>query len=91
MRHATEEDLDRLDALLERIRAIAGLTEKKRGVFYWKSKAFLHFHDHDGVPYADVRLGDGDFDRFPIAGALQQSRLVTAIRRRLAEAAKARG
>ncbi len=33
MRHATPEALDQLDELLEQLRGLAGLKEKKRGVF----------------------------------------------------------
>src|SRR6185369_5558259 len=46
MRHARPEDLDRVDPLIARVReAGSALTEKKRGVFYLKSRAFLHFHE----------------------------------------------
>jgi hypothetical protein len=42
-----------------------GLTEKSRGVFYRKSKAFLHFHEDSTGLYADVRLGP-EFNRFRV-------------------------
>jgi hypothetical protein len=87
MRHATDHDLDRLESLLAKIRSVVGLVEKKRGIFYWKSKAFLHFHEHEGCFYADVRLGDGDFDRIPIAGAAQERILLAAIEKRVANIA----
>lgn len=64
MKHATAAGLDRLEPLLGDIRRFGGLTEKKRGVFYRKSKAFLHFHEDPSGDHADVRGPDGDFERF---------------------------
>jgi len=81
MRHANAADLDRLETLLSELRAIPGLIEKRRGVFYWKSRAFLHFHADDEVAYADVRLAGADFDRIALDAASKQRRLVAAIRR----------
>ena len=83
MRHATKEDLDRLETLLQQVRNVAGLIEKKRGVFYLKSRAFLHFHEHEGVAYADVRLTDGDFSRVAVRTAEDKKHLVSAIRQRV--------
>src|SRR5262245_35886239 len=83
MRHVTNEDLDRLETLLQQVRAVAGLIEKKRGVFYLKSRAFLHFHEHEGVAYADVRLTDGDFTRLAVQTAKDRKHLVSAIRQRV--------
>ena len=68
MRHARPEDLDRIEPLLDDIRAlVAGraLKEKKRGVFYLKSKSFLHFHEDPKGMFADVGLGD-DFERIRV-------------------------
>lgn len=69
MKHATAPALDRLEPLLERIRVLGGLKEKSRGVFYWKSKSFLHFHEDRAGDFADIRTVDGaDFDRFKVDG-----------------------
>ena len=57
MKHAGPEALDGAESLLSRIRAVRGLTERKRGVFYRGSRAFLHFHEDPAGLYADVRLG----------------------------------
>ena len=57
MRLARAEALDGLEPFLERLRAVPGLVEKKRGVFYVRSKAFLHFHEDPSGMHADVRLG----------------------------------
>lgn len=57
MRLARKEALDELEPFLERLRAVPGLVERKRGVFYVRSRAFLHFHEDPSGMHADVRLG----------------------------------
>jgi len=44
VRHATQEDLDRLEKLLAKLRELPQLRERKRGYFSRGSRAFLHFH-----------------------------------------------
>jgi hypothetical protein len=63
LKHATGPALDQLEPLLETLREIAGLRERKRGVFYFRSAAFLHFHEDPMGLYADLRRPDGDFMR----------------------------
>jgi hypothetical protein len=75
MRHARDQDLDRLEPLLAQIRTVAPLLkEKKRGVFYLKGRSFLHFHEDPKGLFADVGAGDGkDFERLQVdapAGAV---------------------
>ena len=66
MRHASEQALDSLEAVLRQIRKHEGLTERKRGIFYRGSSAFLHFHeDPDGL-FADLRVG-AQWERFPLS------------------------
>jgi hypothetical protein len=57
MKHATPTALDALEPLLEQLRAIDALTERKRGVFYRRSSAFLHFHEDPAGFFADVKTG----------------------------------
>lgn len=65
MKHAGPAALDALEPLLERIRATGVLKEKGRGIFYLKSRAFLHFHEDPKGLFADIRNAAGtDFDRF---------------------------
>jgi hypothetical protein len=65
MEHAGAEALDRLGALLARLRARPALREKRPGIFYMKGRAFLHFHaDRTGL-FADLRQGD-DWRRLPV-------------------------
>ena len=75
MRHATPADLDELEPLLSRLRKLDQLVEKNRGVFYRKSKAFLHFHEDPTGLHADVRLG-ADFERFRVQTREEQDALV---------------
>ncbi|HKD23289.1 MAG TPA: hypothetical protein VKB71_14835 [Rhizomicrobium sp.] len=78
MRHARPEDLDRLEPLLEKLRRLDGMKEKSRGTFYRGSRAFLHFHEHDGGFFADVRLAD-DFERFPATTAADRKALLARV------------
>ena len=82
MRHASPTALDTLEPLLVRLRALPGLKERSRGVFYWKSKAFLHFHEDPAGLFADLRDG-GDFTRFAISTPDGQDDLVQAAVARL--------
>ena len=56
MRHARPKDLDRIEPLLERVRAAGAgvLKEKKRGCFYLKAKGVLHFHEDPKGMFADI-------------------------------------
>lgn len=80
MRHVTSAGLDALDDLLRELRTVVGLTEKKRGVFYHRSRAFLHFHEDDSGLYADVR-GEAGFDRFRVSTKVERRRLLSVVRR----------
>jgi hypothetical protein len=65
VKHATAPALDRLEPLLKRIRRHTALKEKSRGVFYLKSRSFLHFHEDPLGLFADLGMGD-DFVRYPV-------------------------
>ncbi len=54
MKHATAPALEKLSPLLTQIRARTGLKEKKLGIFYRKSKSFLHFHEDPAGLFADL-------------------------------------
>ena len=81
MKHAGPATIAGLTPLLAEIRKLGGLSEKKPGVFYWKSRAFLHFHEHGDEIYADVRLKGNDFQRLPCSTRRDQASLVAAISR----------
>ena len=85
MKHAGLAALDQIEPLLERLRAFEGLKERSRGVFYLKSKAFLHFHEDPAGLFADLRARDGkDFDRFKVESPDERVGLVEQVRERLA-------
>jgi hypothetical protein len=79
MRHATEEDMNRLEPLLAELRAVPGLRERKRGSFSRGSRAFLHFHEDAGDLYVDVRLADA-FERLPVSSPAEQAELLSLVR-----------
>jgi N-acetylglutamate synthase-like GNAT family acetyltransferase len=83
VRHARDEDLDRIEPLLAQLRSLDGLIEKKRGAFYRGSRAFLHFHEDHGDTYADVRLSGDAFERTRATTKAEQRALVAAVRRAL--------
>jgi hypothetical protein len=84
MRHARAEALDRLEPVLAEIRALPGLTEKSRGIFYRKARAFLHFHEDPAGLFADLRAADGgDFERIDLTEATARVALVQAAKARL--------
>ena len=67
MKHAGAAALDTIEPLLASIRNVGGLREKSRGIFYLKSKAFLHFHEDPAGMFVDIRAQDRkDFDRMNI-------------------------
>jgi hypothetical protein len=84
VRHARPEDLDGLEPLLAKLRHVAGLKEKSRGVFYRGSRAFLHFHADGDRLYADVRFGD-DFERLPATTAAERKTLLSRVAAALAD------
>ena len=83
MRHITPARLAAIEPLLERIRLLDGLLEKKTGIFYRKSRAFLHFHEQGDEIFADVRLDGVEFSRLPSTSKGQQEALVVGIEKSL--------
>jgi hypothetical protein len=78
MKHATGPALDRLEPLLTKLRRHAALKEKSRGVFYFKSKAILHFHENPAGLFADFRA-KGDWQRFAVNTKDEREALVRAV------------
>lgn len=79
VRHATQEDLDRLEALLGELRGLCQLRERKRGYFSRGPRAFLHFHEDAGDLYVDVRL-DGKFERMKVTSRGEQADFLSRVR-----------
>jgi hypothetical protein len=80
LRHARDQDLDRVEDLLAQLRALPGLVEKKRGVFYRRGRAFLHFHEDPAGMFAD--LSDPD-ERIDVTSAAGQATLLALACQRL--------
>jgi hypothetical protein len=80
VRHARVDDLEPLVGLLEELRALDRLTERKPGNFSRGSAAFLHFHVDPAGMFADVKIG-GEFERFRVSTAAEQKRVLAVVRR----------
>ena len=81
MRHITPARLSTIEPLLTDLRTIAGLVERSPGVFYVRSRAFLHFHEDGDDVYADLRISGDDFDRSRVTTKREQQALLTRVRR----------
>jgi hypothetical protein len=86
MRHAGQAAIALLEPLLVQVRTRSELLEKRPGVFYLKSRAFLHFHEDPKGLFADIKLAE-DFSRFPVNTAKQRVRLLERIDRFLTKRA----
>jgi hypothetical protein len=80
MLHATENTLTKYPELLASVRNIEGLNETRPGVFYRKSKAFLHFHEDPSGLYADLRVNvNEEFVRTRVETRVEQSAFIATI------------
>jgi hypothetical protein len=86
MKHATPPALNGLEPLLAQLRLLDGLTERKRGIFYRRSAAFLHFHEDPAGFFADMRVGPG-WVRLPATTATHRRALLREVRAELAAGA----
>jgi len=82
MKHAGSDALSTISDLLVQIRAKDGLNEKRPGIFYRKSSAFLHFHQDPAGLFADLKNGT-EFDRYPINTRRERAVMLAAIDRAL--------
>jgi hypothetical protein len=80
VKHATKRALDELGDLLGALRRIDLLQERRRGVFYYRSRAFLHFHEDPAGPFADLRTG-GTWQRQAVHSQTQRRALVRRVER----------
>jgi hypothetical protein len=82
VKHAGIDALGQLEDLLTQLRSVETLKERSAGVFYRRSKAFLHFHEDPLGLFADLRCED-DFVRFKVNTASQQKLLMSRVRREM--------
>ncbi len=78
MKHAGATELDQLEGLLLSLREMQVLRERSRGVFYFKSKPFLHFHGDAAGLFADLRCKE-EFERFRVTTAAEQKALLKRV------------
>ena len=78
MKHAGALALQQLHALLAEIRQRPELREKQLGIFYRKSKSFLHFHEDPAGMFADLRTYAG-WERFPVNTPAERQSLLAAL------------
>ncbi len=92
MKHATHATLEQLASLLERLSAVVGLVQRSRGVYYFKSKAFLHFHEDPAGIFADVNVA-GEWKRVRVGSPQDESELLQLVSEEISAraAAKASG
>ena len=81
MKHATAETLAAIAPLLSQLRECGQLVERSPGSFYFKSKAFLHFHVDPAGIYADVKLDLASFARVRVTTKKEQAGLMKQVRR----------
>jgi hypothetical protein len=82
VKHAGSAALEGAEDLLKPLRGIPGLVERKPGIFYRRSRAFLHFHEDPSGLYADVKLlPDEDFVRMPVNTRAERTRLLREVRK----------
>ena len=81
MKHASTEALRNLEPLLAQVRRIDSLSERKPGIFYRRSSAFLHFHEDASGLFADVKLNGMHFERMPVSTERQRRDFIDAVRK----------
>ena len=85
MKHAGATALAQLAEVLEQLRSVTDLTERKPGIFYRASTAFLHFHEDPAGLFADAKINGVGFERFPVSTREEQQVLIQAVRTALLE------
>jgi hypothetical protein len=78
VKHATATALDRLEPLLAELRRHDRLKEKSRGVFYFRSRAVLHFHEDPAGLFADFRAA-GAWRRFAVNTPAERAALARTV------------
>jgi hypothetical protein len=80
VKHAGEATLDSIEPLLTELRRVEGVRERKPGVFYKKSSAFIHFHEDPAGIFADVRR-EREWLRFQVNTPSERRQLVRLVRK----------
>jgi hypothetical protein len=80
MKHASAAALAKLQVVIDELRTLPQLTERKLGTFYLRSSAFLHFHEGPAGLFADVKLDLRSFERMPVNTRSEMAALLMAVR-----------
>ena len=91
MKHASARTLQQLAPLIERVRALPGLVERTPGAFYYRSSAFLHFHEDPAGLFADAKLDFKAFQRHRVSPRAEQGAFLKAVCLALVAAGAAAG
>jgi hypothetical protein len=79
VKHAGEAALDAIEPMLKELRQLEGIRERKPGVFYKKSSAFIHFHEDPAGIFVDVRR-EREWLRLPVNTPSERRQLVRLAR-----------
>ena len=78
MKHASNQSLSPIKSFLNTIRKFKELKEKKLGIFYKDSIAFLHFHEDPKGLFADLKIAN-KWKRFRVNTQAEQTILLKRI------------
>lgn len=81
MKHATASTLKSLTPVLNALRDLPALQEKRPGIFYLRSNAFLYFHEDAAGLFADAKFHGIDFERLPVNTLEEQAALLLRVKR----------
>jgi hypothetical protein len=84
MKHASDAVLGSIEPVLLELRQLEGIRERKPGIFYRKSSAFIHFHEDAAGIFADVS-GGREWCRLPINTASERGHFVRLVKELLAK------
>ena len=79
MKHSGSQALGALASLREQLRSIPGLNERKPGIFYRGSVAFLHFHEDAAGLFADAKIDGSTFKRVAVSTERERLALVKLV------------
>lgn len=78
MKHAGGAALEIIEPMLIELRQLEGIRERKPGVFYKKSSAFIHFHEDPAGIFVDMRR-DSEWLRLPVNTSSERRQLVRLV------------
>ena len=78
MEHASAAALDALEELFAAIRQRGGVRERRRGYFYRKGRALVHFHQDPTGLFADLHDGP-EWHRLRVSEPAERKRFLAAL------------